>query len=343
MTLKELARLLGLSQTTVSRALNGYPEVRAATRARVVEAASRYGYAPNQLARRLATGRSMAIGHVIPLAEHQMINPIFADFIAGCGEVYQTAGYDMLLSIVSEAEEAAAYRLLAAHHKVDGVIVHAPLVEDPRPDLLRRLGLPFVMHGRDGREEPDYPYLDIDNCRAFQRATDYLLGIGHRRIALLNGLETMSFAHRRRRGYETALRAAGLAPDPAMMRSAEMREPYGFEAAREMLARRERPTAFLTASILIAHGALRAVREAGLVPGRDVSIVTHDDGLSYFGAGRSIFTATHSSIREAGRRCAEMLVATIERGGEAPVQELWQAELVIGETTAAPAREDQHA
>jgi LacI family transcriptional regulator len=345
MTLKELAGLLGLSATTVSRALNGYPEVRAETRARVLEAARRHGYAPNQTARRLATGRALAIGHVIPLAEHQMINPIFADFIAGAGEIYSAAGYDMLLSVVAEPEQAAAYVQMAAQHKVDGVIVHAPKVRDVRVALLRRLGLPFVMHGRDGSESPDYPFLDIDNRRAFRRATDHLVGLGHRRIALVNGLETMSFAHRRRAGYEDGLRHAGLPLDPALMRSREMREPFGHAAAEEMLRLPRPPTAFLTASIIIAFGVLRAVRDAGLEPGHDVSIMTHDDELSYFSPAASSppFTATRSSIRAAGRRCAEILLNLIESPGRPIVQELWQAEITLGRSTGPALRENQHA
>ena len=107
MNLKELSRELGLSPTTVSRALNGYPEVSEATRRRVVEAAGRLNYRPNMRARSLATGRAMAIGHVIPLSSrHEMMNPIFADFIAGAGEIYARNGYDMLLSIVQRRRRA---------------------------------------------------------------------------------------------------------------------------------------------------------------------------------------------------------------------------------------------
>ena len=103
------------------------------------------------MAQRLATGRAMAIGHVIPLAEHQMINPLFADFIAGAGETYSAAGYDMVLTVVPEREEADVYRTLARQRRVDGIIVHAPKLMDPRIDLLRKLGLPFLSHGRDSR------------------------------------------------------------------------------------------------------------------------------------------------------------------------------------------------
>lgn len=335
MNLKELSSLLNLSATTVSRALNGYPEVNADTRARVVAAARRHGYAPNQVAKRLATGRAYAIGHVIPLSMPPVINPLFADFIAGAGEAYSAAGYDMVLSVVPETEEAEAYRTLARQHRVDGVIVHEPRLVDTRIDLLRGLGLPFVVHGRDTRREADVCCLDIDNFGAVARATALLLDLGHRRVALLNGRETLHFAHCRRRGYEAALAGRGLAPDPALMRANEMVEPYGHGSALEMLRLPEPPTAFITASIITAFGVLRAVRELGLEPGRDVSIVTHDDDLSFLqnSGAPPLFTATRSSIRAAGRRTGELLIARIGHPGAPPVREVWQAELVPGRST----------
>ena len=101
MNLKELASRLGLSPTTVSRALNGYPEVNDATRDRIMAAAKRYNYRPNTRAIRLATGRALAVGHVIPIAtRHEIVNPVFADFIAGAGEVYSRHDHDMVLSVV---------------------------------------------------------------------------------------------------------------------------------------------------------------------------------------------------------------------------------------------------
>ena len=210
MNLKELSRTLGLSQTTVSRALNGYPEVSEETRLRVQEAARRHDYRPNLRARSLATGRAMAIGHVIPVStRHEIVNPIFADFIAGAGETYHKAGYEMLLSVVSDADEARAYRELKARGTVDGVIVHGPRLDDPRIPLLAELDLPFVVHGRSTGASARYSWVDVNNRRAFARATAFLLDLGHRRIGLVNGLEFMDFAVRRRRGAAAAPRCGG--------------------------------------------------------------------------------------------------------------------------------------
>jgi LacI family transcriptional regulator len=343
MNLRELSLTLGLSQTTVSRALNGYPEVSERTRKRVEDAARTHGYQPNQRAKSLATGRSMLIGHVIPFSnQHEMVNIVFADFIAGAGEVYAKNGYDMLLSVVRDEDEIDTYRELAHKGAVDGVMVHGPRMDDPRIAELDKLGLPYFVHGRSSNASAPYHHLDVNNQRAFARATEFLLDLGHRRIALINGLEHMDFAHRRRSGYEVSLTARGITPDPALMHSCEMSEPYGYQATSEMLDAADPPTAFIAASIVPALGIRRAVEERGLSIGKDVSIICFDDAISYLpnGANEPIFTATRSSVRDAGRRCAERLLEVIDNPTQAPIRELWEAELVVGHSTGPAPRKD---
>lgn len=337
MNLKELSSILGLSQTTVSRALNDYPEVSDATRRRVKEFAYKHNYSPNTRAKGLATGRSMAIGHVIPIStQHEIVNPVFADFIAGAGEVYSSKGYDMLLSVVSDDDEAGAYRTLAAKASVDGVIVHGPRPDDPRIKLLKELDLPFVVHGRADENKADYNWVDVNNRRSFQRATEFLLNLGHRRIALINGLETMDFASRRRDGYLTALLARGIKPDADMMVSEEMTEDFGFRSAINMLGYDTRPpTAFLVSSMITAIGVRRAIADMGKEMGRDVSVVIHDDELSYLRNGTDIpiFTAARSSVRQAGRICAETLLNIVNHPQDDAQHILMETELTVGEST----------
>ncbi|MEO1422390.1 MAG: substrate-binding domain-containing protein [Pseudomonadota bacterium] len=335
MTLKELALHLKLSPTTVSRALNGYPEVNAETRRRVMDAAKALNYAPNLMAQKLATGRARAVGHVLPLADHQMINPIFAEFVTGASDVYSAAGYDMVLRAVPREQEMDTYRAMAERRAVDGFIVHGPLVDDQRMPVLRKLGLPTIIHGRTNSMEADQLYLDVDNREAFERATQLLIGLGHRRIALLNGLETMAFARMRREGFEAAMTGAGLPIDEDLMSSAEMTETYGYTMASHWLDRPNRPTALIASSILTAMGMLRAVQDRGLVLGQDVSIVTHDDDMSFLRNEGEVplFTCTHSSIRAAGRRCAEMMLHLVTKGPERVTSELWTCDLVQGRST----------
>ena len=336
MNLKELSETLGLSQTTVSRALNGYPEVNEDTRRRVVQAAERYNYKPNTRAKSLATGRSMAIGHVIPIStKHEMVNPIFADFIAGAGETYSNSGYDMLLSVVNDEDEEKAYREMAMKGSVDGIIVHGPRENDPRIELLIEIRLPFVVHGRSSLADANYSWVDVNNQRSFQRATEFLVNLGHRRIALINGLEGMDFARRRRDGYLAALKTHSIAADPRLMCSAEMTEYYGHRETARMLAFESPPTAFLVSSLISGLGARRAIEEYGLKIGQDVSVIVHDDMLSYLTEPKDVplFTATRSSVREAGQISAELLMDIIDNPVSEPRQILLEAELVVGQST----------
>lgn len=337
MNLKQLSKNLGLSQTTVSRALNGYPEVSEATRLRVQSAAQQFNYTPSTRAKGLATGKALAIGHVIPMStKHEMVNPIFGDFIAGAGETYARNGYEMIISIVDHGtDEESVYRSLKSRRAVDGVVVHGPRMDDQRIPLLYDIGLPFIVHGRASGISAPYAWLDVNNRRAFQRATDFLIDLGHRRIGLINGLETMDFAHRRRSGYEESLRAHHIAPDPALMISDEMTENVGYTSTQSMLAADNPPTAIVCSSMILALGVRRAIEDRGLVMGRDVSVITHDDNLSYLqnGDGVPIFTATRSSVRDAGRLVAKMLITSIANPTQEPEQTLLEAELTVGQST----------
>lgn len=342
MNLKDLAASLGLSQTTVSRALNGYPEVSDATRKRVAEAARRHGYRPDSRARSLATGKAMAVGLVLPMtAKQEIVNPVFTDFMAGVTEALATRGYDIVLSLASEEEQTNVYRSMLSKGRVDGMIMQAPLTGDRRIALLKELGMPFVVHGRVSDHDDEYCWMDMDNRHAFHDATDHLLGLGHRRIALLNGIEAMDFAHRRRDGFLDAHTERGVTPDPALMSSAAMTEQFGYGETERMLSLPEPPTAFLTSSLLVAMGARRAIEMRGLRMGRDVSVVTHDDGLSYLPNGTEgapIFTATHSPVREHGTICAETLLKIIDTPRMPPFHTKLKATLVIGPSSGPAPR-----
>ncbi|TNF19924.1 MAG: LacI family transcriptional regulator [Rhodobacteraceae bacterium] len=337
MNLKQLSEHLGLSQTTVSRALNGYPEVSEKTRQKVMKAAREANYQPNTRARSLATGRAMAIGHVIPVStQHEMVNPIFGDFVAGAGEVYSARGYDMLLSLVPDRDEEAFYRDLRIKGNVDGIVVHGPRMADPRIGLLDELGLPFVVHGRASEVTAGYNYVDVSNVRAMREATTHLTDLGHRRIGLINGLETLDFGNRRRRGFLEALEHAGLTANPAWMTSDDMTEAYGFDAANAMLSGAEQPTALVVSSMITALGVRRAVEARGLILGRDISVVTFDDDLSYLRNGTDaepVFTAARSSVREAGRRVADILMARIDAPLAPPRTEMIPYRFMIGATS----------
>jgi len=336
MNLKELSEHLGLSQTTVSRALGGYPEVSEKTRRRVMIAADHNNYHPNARAKGLATGRAMAIGHVISLySKNELVNPIFAEFIAGASEIYTDSGYEIILSIARDEDEGKIYNQLKSKKSVDGFIVHGPRVDDSRINLLKKIGLPFVVHGRISGDNSGHSWIDINNNRAFKHATSFLIDLGHTNISLINGIESMHFANQRREGYLSALAENNIPYNPALMKSDELTEYYGYHSTLSLLALANPPTAFLVSSYIVALGVRRAISERGLTLGRDVSIITHDDELSFFSNGEETpqFTATKSSVREAGKRAAVMLLDIIQNPGQAPQNEVMIAELTVGLST----------
>jgi len=168
MKLKEFAKQVGLSPTTVSRALSGYPEVSETTRARVAEAAVKLGYSPNVNAVRLKTGRAGAIGVVMGRAGEFH----FAEFMAGMAERLVADETDILVIPMADPnheDEMQLYRRLVESRRVDAIIVHSPKPNDERIALLHELGMPFLVHGRSAIDVP-HAWLDIDNEGAIKRA-----------------------------------------------------------------------------------------------------------------------------------------------------------------------------
>ncbi len=334
MRLKDLADSLGLSQTTVSRALNGYPEVSEATRRRVLEAARRAHYRPNPSARRLATGRAGAVGAVLPTDRNLLVDPHFVEFLAGVGERLVEDEMDIVLSPARGGDESATYRRIVAGNRVDALVLSGPLIEDDRVPLLTELGHPFVLHGRTVSSTP-YAWVDIDNEDAFRRATDHLLDLGHTRIGLINGDAGFTFAKHREQGFRNALAARGLTPDERLIGDGPMTDEVGFRLTERFLAVEPCPTAFLVSSMMLAFGCLRVIRAAGLTLGRDVSLIAHDDVFPFLNADRMVppLTTLRSPIRAAGTRVAGMIMDLL--GGQAPetLQELWPVELVIRAST----------
>lgn len=332
MNLKQLASELGLSQTTVSRALNGYPEVNEATRRRVTETAARLGYRPNASARRLATGRAGAFGWVL---HNNAYGPHTVEFLGGLAERLIHDEIDILVSTVTtEDEEIAAYHRAAASKRVDAVVLASPYPNDRRIGVLNELKLPFILHGRAESPLP-HAWLDIDNAGATERATAHLLDLGHRRIALLNGPRGMTFAIHREAGYRAAFAARNEPVNPAFVVNSVFTDEMGFRNAQRMLERSPSPTAFVAGSMMTALGVFRAIRSSGLVLGRDVSMIAHDDVFPYLNADNMVpsMSTTRSSIRAAGTRVAELLTQMLAGKPAHEIHELWPVDIVLREST----------
>ncbi|PDT10741.1 MULTISPECIES: substrate-binding domain-containing protein [unclassified Rhizobium] len=335
MNLKQLSELLGLSQTTVSRALNGYPEVNEATRERVLQAVKETGYRPNKAAQRLATGKAGSIGLVMPTAPGHQSDVHFGEFLAGLGEEAVRHDFHFVIMPADPDDEVAALRRLAISGNVDALFVAYMRGHDPRLPMLKSLSMPYVVHGRSFGAEPDYPYLDIDNEGAFYDATRLLLQLGHTRFALMNGPTHLDFAIRRRNGVISALGERGLTLEEDCMSHALMTDEQGLLAMERFLQLPQRPTAILCSSTVMALGAIRAVNQAGLRLGEDISLIAHDDVLPLLKPESfSVpLTTTRSSLRAAGARIAQRLIGTVKQTGPFPEQELWKTELIVRAST----------
>lgn len=335
-TLRELARHLGLSPATVSRALNGFPEVGEKTRARVLEASERLHYKPNTSARRLATGKSGMVGMIFRSSRNLLVDPHFVDFLAGLSTGLADREIDLIIHTAPGSDLLSHYKRFAASGSVDGMIVSAPEQGDARITTLAERGFPFVVHGRTG-DDVDYAYFDIDNDGAFAAATALLADLGHKRIALLNGPAGLAFAGQREAAFRRVAAERSLQIPDRFAVNDEMSEEIGHRRAAEMLADKQRPTAFVCSSTLQALGVIRAARAAGLQVGSDISIIAHDDVLPHLRSEHftPALTVTRSPIRDAGTALAEMIVARIGGADPRTLQRVVPADLIVRASTGA--------
>nr|WP_246473021.1 substrate-binding domain-containing protein [Pelagibacterium limicola] len=339
--MRELAGHLGLSPATVSRALNGFPEVREKTRARVIAAAQELNYRPNSTAKKLATGKSGMVGIIFRAARNLLVDPHFVEYLAGLSMGLAERDMDLILRHAPPGAQLSTYERLIASGAIDGLIVSAPEVDDRRIAMLTERDFPFVVHGRVGEDLP-YGYYDIDNHGAFTRATELLVALGHRRIAFLNGASGLAFAIQREAAFLTVLAANGIHVPDRFVSHSDMSEDAGYQRAAEWLAARDAlpPTAFLCSSTLLALGVYRAAAEARLEVGRDISIIAHDDVLPHLRAENywPPLTVTRVPIRDAGFALADMIYKRIGGADPKTLQKTADVDLIVrGSTGAAPA------
>jgi LacI family transcriptional regulator len=298
-TIKDVAAELGLSITTISRALNGYPDVGEKTRKRISEVAQKLGYRPNRNAQRLVTQRTHNVAWVQQDNDRKFVDPHFVETMAGVLRGARALNYDIVLTSGTPETEMSVYDRYVSDNSVDGFIVDIPRPNDRRVSFLLEAGRPFVVHGRDGRSG-DYGWVDIDNYGNFYRLTHLMLANGHRHIAFINGDETYTYAIYRHHGVRDALADAGVPVESVkVFNSLHPMGDAGYKLTLQALAD-PRITAILYSSTLMAvEGHAAVVRSAGK---RDIAVATMDDELHYIDlspfAGQ--FTTVRSSLREAG-------------------------------------------
>lgn len=333
MSIKQLAMALSLSTSTVSRALNGYTDVNAQTRLRVQEMAQSMGYHPDAGARRLVLGKTDAIGIVYSAAVENLGNPQFLDMAGGLSERLEQEQLDLLLAVTKGDAELSIFERLFFGGRIDAVIVPNTRVQDSRIEFLLDKGYPFVAYGRTADCEA-FSWFDFDNEQGSRLAVQHLRALGHTRFAYVHAPLELNFAFQRHRGFMDALQLAGLDCPPECQLGGVMDRRGGLESVASFLRLSPRPTAVVVDNNLGGIGVIRGLLNAGVVVGKDVSVVVHGDIPSdSLLPDMQITTISQPTAYTSGVTMAEMVLQVLRKTDAAPVQILRQPELVLGSTT----------
>lgn len=341
-TIRDVARLAGVSLSTVSQVLNGrVGYASATTRDRVLAAAGELGYRPNALARGLVTSRTGTLGVVIT----DITRGFFTQVVGSIEQVASAQGYSVLLACAEgvQPEQAALETFL--DKRVDGIICMSSTAQSSADHIIQvtRYGVPVVVINRSIRT-PELNQIGWDDVESGHRATEYLISLGHRRIAHLSGRHEHPTADApdrraavdRATGYRSALLAAGLPVDESLIVHAEFDYHQSFAACGPLFDRDDPPTAVFAANDVMAIAIVNALHRRGLRVPEDVSVIGANDDLSAVHVDPPL-TTVRLPVREAGRRAAEIIVASLGASApDAPVSELLASELIVRASTAPP-------
>lgn len=329
-TIGDVAKLAGVSEATVSRALRGLPNVAPSTRARVQEIADRIDYRADPAASRLAAGRTRTVAVAVPALNSWY----FAQVMAAAEAVLTDAGYDLLLF---RADGDASRRHLTHGplvKRADGLIVVDLSLSADETKALRSAGVAVVTIGMDTDE---FSSVGVDDVGVADLAVGHLIGLGHQRIAILAGPkdDPMRFDVPRKRcdGYVKALTEAGLPVDPELERIGNFSVAGAVEAMCELLDLDEPPTAVFAMSDEMAFGALRAIWQRDLAVPGDISVVGVDDHEFSSVVG---LTTVAQDVAKHGTAAAQILLQQLGEPDVAPVHREVPIELVVRTTTAPP-------
>jgi len=332
-TIRDVAKRLKLSITTVSRALDGYDDVAEETRERVIRVAREMGYMPSRAARELRRKRSDAIGYILPTSNPRFADPFFSEFVAGLGDEVTSHNLDLLVSTAPPGTEAerAIYERWVQSRRVDGIVLSRMRQHDWRADYLTERQFPFVALGRTLTPH-DFPYIEVDSRSGFARLVGHLVEQGYRRIAYIGASPELVLEADRRAGYRNGLAAAGLAFDEALVVEGNLTRVGGYQAARRLLALPQRPTAIIGANDLTAIGVMRAAREGGLAVGRDLAVAGYD-GIEDAEHTHPPLTTLNQPVYDLARRLTGMLLQVIAGAPLAERHVLLQPELLVRSST----------
>lgn len=309
-TLEQVAKLAGVSRSTVSRVVNDSPNVRPEVRERVWKVIRANHYQPHHAARTLVTRRTNVIGLIIPEAVTRLFtDPFFPQLTQGIAEVCNQRGYYLMLTVMTASTDRdTLYRRIFDSGQLDGIIVASAHLNDPVLLRLQESRRPYVIVGH----HPDYPkaaWVDVDNVAGTRSMTEYLISLGHRRIAAVTGPLGMIAARDRLEGYRQALARANIPYDAALVAQGDFTEASGSCAMEQLL--QARPTAVFAASDAMAVGAIKALAQAHLRVPDDISVAGFDDD-PIAALVTPPLTTVRQPVVDLGKAAAESLVNLLE-------------------------------
>lgn len=327
--IEDVARAAGVSTATVSRALRGLPNVNAATRERVREAAARLGYVASPSAASLASGRTRTIGLISPMIRRWF----FANVIEGAERALRMNGFDALLYTFDASRPGSRPRVdpEVLRRRVDGVLVVGMPLAREEMDALRALGRPLVCIGWGGYGQVT---VRLDDRGAARAATRHLIELGHTRVAHITGapddVAPLSPPVERAAGWRAAMAAAGLPTPPELVRHGDFDVVGGRAATHELLAGAPDVTAIFAASDEMAMGAILALRDAGRRVPADVSVI----GIDGHDLGELAGLTTMAQPADAQGAAAAQLVLDMIDGAKVPGELVYRTVLVDRGSTA---------
>jgi LacI family transcriptional regulator len=329
-TMKDVARLAGVSIATVSATVNGTAFVSLELRERVTAAIHQLGYAPDGVARSLKKGRTQLIGLIVA----DITNAFFTELTHVIEAAMQDAGYSVLLCDTDEDfEKERNYLRILQTHRVDGVIL-APTGTSDAYQSLKALSerLPLVLVDR-ALPDLGLDAATVDSFAGAYEATSHLLDLGHRKVATITGPHHLTPARDRLNGFRAALDSRGIEVRSDFIRSGSFREEEAMAAAQDLLSQADRPSAVFVANNHMMIGVMRAIASLKLNCPRDVSVVGIDD-FPWANAFTPRLTLVRQPVEEIGRAAVRLLLARIAGQAQLPAHEILRPSLVIRDSCA---------
>jgi LacI family transcriptional regulator len=333
-TIRDVARLAGVSVATVSRVLNNRPDVAPATREAVLEVVAREGFGPNSSARGLPHGRIGVVAVTAPFIEDRP--NYFAAILAGLADALEDADTKLLL-LPARRDRAREVRLRdrLKPGSADGAILVMPLESADELVALQSERLPITIIDPRAPLDEGIPCVAAANAAGASAATEHLLELGHRSIAAITGPAGWASTEERRQGYHAALASAGIAPDRRLTETGDWQIESGRGAAARLLDLEEPPTALFAFNDEMAIGAIQAARERGLRIPDDLSVVGFDDVERAFLMTPQL-TTVRQPLGEMGRMAVNLLFRLLDKQRIDALRIVLATHLVKRESTAAP-------